>query len=234
MSDSVSVVIGGEAAPGLADLPVVPAAGGECEYALAHARPDAFGGVAAMTFERELAFEGVVDGLDPLADAAERAEARLLVAAVGADELCAERLGDELLELGAREPLVGDEDLLAVQQLATCRAFEQRRGDFALGFVGGCQAEGDRHPVRGAHEVEPQPPEVARMRGAVAVGGQAGQVGALDRLARSATRHGRGIDEPEAVAERWRAACQVPDDVADRGREPAQPLVVTGLLWDVG
>src|SRR3954454_5434576 len=79
MSDSVSVVIGGEAAPGLADLPVVPAAGGQCEDALAHARPDAFGGVAAVTLERELAFEGVVNGLDPLADAAERAEARLLV-----------------------------------------------------------------------------------------------------------------------------------------------------------
>jgi hypothetical protein len=107
MSDAVcgwrSVVVGGEAAAGLVDLPVVPAAGGEREYAWADARPDVVGGVGAVAFERELALERVVDRLDPLADAAERAEARRFVAAVGTDQLRAERVVDELLELGAGE-----------------------------------------------------------------------------------------------------------------------------------
>ena len=31
------------------------------------------------------------------------------------------------------------------------------RGDFALGNVRGCQLEGDRHPVRGAQQVQLEP-----------------------------------------------------------------------------
>ena len=76
------MVVGGEAAAGLVDEPVVPAAGGEREHALADARPDAVGGVGAVAFERELALECVVDRFDPLADAAERAEPPWFVAAV--------------------------------------------------------------------------------------------------------------------------------------------------------
>src|SRR5918999_5527634 len=103
MSDAVwsvgSVVVGDEATAGLVGEPVVPNAGCECEHALADTGPDAVGGVGAVTLERELALEGVVDRLDPLADAAERAEAGLLALAVGAHELGAERVVDEALEL---------------------------------------------------------------------------------------------------------------------------------------
>ena len=162
MSDAVlfwwSVVVGGESAAGLVGEPVVPAAGGEREYALADAGPDAVGGVGAVAFERELALEGVVDRFDPLADAAECAEAPWFVAAVGADEMGAERVVDELLKLGAGEPFVGDVDLLAVQQLGAGGAVEQGGGDFALGFVGGCQTERDRHPVGRAQQIQPQAP----------------------------------------------------------------------------
>src|SRR2546423_7092006 len=83
MSDSVSVVIGCEAAAWLAGLPVVPDAGGEGEDALADACPDAGEGAAAVVFEGELAFGGVDDRFDPLTDAAEGAVAGLLVAAGG-------------------------------------------------------------------------------------------------------------------------------------------------------
>src|SRR6516165_6685196 len=107
MTDSVftgSVVVVGEVAAGSVDedcfpeLPAVPDAGGEGEYALADAGPDAFGDVAAVQFERELAFGGVDDRFDPLAHSAELAEPRFLVFAVGAHEGRVER-GDELLEL---------------------------------------------------------------------------------------------------------------------------------------
>jgi hypothetical protein len=43
---------------GFPELPAAPDAGGEGEYALADACPDAFGDVAAVILERELAFEG--------------------------------------------------------------------------------------------------------------------------------------------------------------------------------
>ena len=57
--------------------PVVPDGGGHGEQPLGDAGVDAFGGAAAVPFEVELAFEGVVDRLDQLAD---RSEQRLAVA----------------------------------------------------------------------------------------------------------------------------------------------------------
>src|SRR6266498_688719 len=162
MSDSVLVVIGGEAAAGFAELPVVPDADREREQALADARPDAIG----------------------CADAAERAVARLLVAAVGAQQRACQRAHD-LLELFAREAFVADDELVAVERAGAAHAVEQRGGDLALGLVGGGEAEAVRHPVRGADEVEPEAPEV---RGAVAVGGVAGKLGTLDRLPRLRAR----------------------------------------------
>ena len=100
---------------GFPEQPVVPDAGGEGEYSLADACPDALRDVAAVVLEGELALERVVDRLDPLADPAELAEAWLLVLAVGADELRIKR-GDDPLELLAGEALVGDDDLLAGEQ----------------------------------------------------------------------------------------------------------------------
>src|SRR3954467_11843280 len=132
---SALVVVGDEASAGLVGEPVVPDAGGEREHALADAGPDAVGGVSAVTLERKLALECVVDRLDPLPDATKRAEAGLLALAVGTDELGAERVVDEALELRPCESLVGDEDLLPVQQRAAGSAFQQRRGDLALRFV---------------------------------------------------------------------------------------------------
>ena len=63
------MVVGGERSQdGLAGVVVVPDRGGEGEEALQDADGDAVGGVAAVAFEVELAFEGVVDGFDDLAD----------------------------------------------------------------------------------------------------------------------------------------------------------------------
>src|SRR5919201_6522408 len=158
--------------------PAVPDAGGESEDALTDARPDAGGHVTAVMLERELALEGVVDRLDPLTDPAELPDPRLLVAAVGTQEGGVE-VGDGALELLAGESFVADDDLPAAEQAALAGAPEHGRGDFALGVVRGCQAETDRHPVRRAQQVEPQSPEVPRMRRAVSVGGPAGQLGAF-------------------------------------------------------
>src|SRR5207245_4237608 len=80
---------------------------------------------------------------------------------------------------------------------------------------------------------KPQPPEVAGVASAVAIGRPARELGALRRLAGGTARHGRGIEQPQPVAERGRDARQLPDERADLRRERAQPLVVARLLGDV-
>jgi hypothetical protein len=69
-------------------------------------------------------------------------------------------------------------------------AGEQFGGDLAFGGVGGRELEGDRHPVGGAEQIEPETPEVAAVAGAVAVRGMAGELGAFDGLAGGAARDG--------------------------------------------
>ena len=67
-----SVVVGQERAlDGLAGFVVVPDGGGQCEDALQDADNHALGGVAAVLFQVELAFEGVIDRLDDLAQGLE-------------------------------------------------------------------------------------------------------------------------------------------------------------------
>ena len=104
MVDSESVVIDREVAAWVAGEPVVPAAGREREQALRDAGHEALQGTGAVALERELVLASVDDRLDPLADAAERAEARWFVAAVRTQQLAAAG-GDELLESSPAKPL---------------------------------------------------------------------------------------------------------------------------------
>lgn len=62
----------------------MPVAGGQSEEALGDSGEDTSDGASAVGFGVELAFEGLVDRFDPLADAAKVAVAVGLVAAVGA------------------------------------------------------------------------------------------------------------------------------------------------------
>src|SRR3990170_40215 len=157
MVDSESVVIDREVAAWVAGEPVVPAAGREREQALRDAGHEALQGTGAVALERELVLASVDDRLDPLADAAERAEARWFVAAVRTQQLAAAG-GDELLELVAGEAFVGNDSLAWLK-----RSLEQLRSDLALGGVGGRELEGDRHPVWSTEQVQAEAPEVARM-----------------------------------------------------------------------
>src|SRR5512133_1624572 len=106
-----SVVIGDQRPlDGFGGGPVVPDGGCQGEQPLGDAGVDAFGGAAAVPFEVELAFEGVVDRFDPLADPADRAVAGRLVAAVGPDQVQAVPAGDQVLELLPGQALVADQD----------------------------------------------------------------------------------------------------------------------------
>src|SRR5918994_6089681 len=83
MVDSELVGIGGEVAPRLADLPVVPEAGGEGEQAHTNAGAEPAQSAGAVALESELALAGPEHRFDALADEPERAKAGLLVTAVG-------------------------------------------------------------------------------------------------------------------------------------------------------
>src|SRR6516225_7817558 len=95
-----SVVIGdqGPLVAG-AGAPVVPDAGGPGQQPLGGAGIDALGGAAAVAFQVELAFEGVVDRLDPLPDPADGPVAGCLIAAVRADQAQPVAGADQVLEL---------------------------------------------------------------------------------------------------------------------------------------
>jgi hypothetical protein len=107
-------------------------------------------------------------------------------------------------------------------------------GHLALGRVGRGQLEAERHAVGGADQVEPEAPERPRVGGAVATGGVAGELRALDGLGRLGAGDGCRVEQPQAVAEGRRAVGQAVEQPHDlRGQRP-QALVVARLLGDVG
>src|SRR3982751_2553590 len=72
-----SVVVGDQGwDDGLAGVPVVPDRGGQGQDALQDSDGDAGDGPAAVLFEVELAFEGLVDRFDALSYGAEQAASR--------------------------------------------------------------------------------------------------------------------------------------------------------------
>jgi hypothetical protein len=158
------VVVGNQAAPGVAGVPVVEDVGAEGEESAGDAADETGEGAAPVAFRARAVF--VEGGFDPLADAAEGAEAWSFVFAVGAKDGGAERV-DELFELGAGVAFVADHRLARLED-----TLEQLGGDDPLGLVGGRELEADRQPLGSAEEVEPEAPEPA----AVAVAAVAGQL----------------------------------------------------------
>src|SRR2546426_404058 len=129
-----SVVVGGEGSQGgLVGAFVVPDGGGEREESLQHAGGDAVVGSSAVTFEIELAFEGVVDRLDDLTEWFEQADAGpwWFVLERGTQQPHA-MFAKEGLELAAGVSLVGDHGLACSTGEQFGFDFEQVAGDFAF------------------------------------------------------------------------------------------------------
>nr|WP_167517424.1 hypothetical protein [Micromonospora orduensis] len=87
--------------------PVVPDRRGHREEPLRDAGDHSGWGAPTVSFQVELAFEGVVDRLDPLPDTGEVAEAALLVLAVRAGQQYPDLLGGVPIDLLAGQALVG-------------------------------------------------------------------------------------------------------------------------------
>src|SRR5688572_2931784 len=108
MVDSESVAVGCEVPAWVTDVVVVDESGGEGQQPERDADADAGDCAATVAFERELALAGPEHRLDPLTDGAQRAVAARFVLAVGSQQAAAET-GHVLLELLAREALIGDD-----------------------------------------------------------------------------------------------------------------------------
>src|SRR5918995_4623488 len=188
MTDSKgSVVVGQERSlDGLAGAVVVPDRGGQGQDALYDADPDPGGGVTAVLFEVELAFEGVVDGLDDLAQRLEELiSCSWGLALAGRAQQLEAGVGEGGLEVAAEVVLVGDHDLPGPSGGQVGVGGEDAEQGLALVGLRAGQGEADRQPVQGAQQVQPQSPEEARMAGAVAVLGPPGQIGAPRGVSRS-------------------------------------------------
>src|SRR5919109_1903150 len=174
-----SMVVGDQGAlVGGADLPVPPDPRGQGEQSLGNPDPDPGQGAAAVPFQPELAFEGLEGALDPLPEAPQRAMPAWLISPVGSQQPGAVA-GDELVELAAGKALVAQDDQSRAQLGAL--VVQQGGHDLALTQFGAGQAPGDRQPVGGGQDIEPEPPKVAVMALAVAVAGMAGQLRPVDR-----------------------------------------------------
>ena len=112
--------------------------------------------------------------------------------------------------------------------------FEQVPSYLALVVFGVGQGEGDGQAGRRAHEVQAQPPEEARVAGAVAIGGPAGQVAAQGRRARASALDRRRVHDPGVVVPVLGVGAKQADARPRAGPRLAQPLVVAGLVRDVG
>ncbi len=188
-----------------------------------------------MSLEVELTLEGLVDRLDDLPQWLEQLRSWPLgLAVAGRPQQPDAQVGQLLLEVAAEVVLVADQCLalpLGGELRLDGEKVQQR---LALVGLGPGQREGDRQALQGADQVQPQSPEVARVTGAVPVLSPSGQVGALDRLAGAAALHRRGVRDPQVVAPQRGVTGQRPGDAPDEPGGLAQPLVVAGLLGQVG
>src|SRR5437899_1341024 len=235
MSDSErllvdSVVVGNQGTLlGSVDPPVPPDARSECQQPLGHPCHDSTWSAGAMLFEGELAFEGVDDALDPLADRAERALARRLILAVGAEQ-SRTQLRDSGCQEAVGEAFVADDDLA----FRDCASVKESLSHLSLSQLGIGQAPVDHQAVGSREQVELEAPEVAGVAGTVAVVGVPSQGRALYRLSAAGAGKRGGVEQAQPVTPGGRLAGEVAERrVEDRSQSP-QSLVVARLLGQVG
>ena len=111
---------------------------------------------------------------------------------------------------------------------------EHVAGDFTFVGLGVGEGEGDGQPGGGADQMQAQTPEVAGVAGAVAVGGPAGGVGSLRGGPGAAALDGSRVDDPHVVAPPDAGHRQHPDHGLELVSRRPQPLVVAGLVGQIG
>src|SRR4029077_15505600 len=186
-SATVSGDVVGEAAGWAAEAVIECDGGGECGEAGEQAHAEVLQGARAVTLEGKDVLAGLEDRLDPLADVREVGAAAALVFAARTHDLGVE-VREFGLEVLAAEVLIADqdEDLLG---LALTAGDQLQTHELLVDLWGG-QRQRPRGAVQREDRVQPEPPEVSPVAGAVAVVGgvserivQARGTAALDGLA---------------------------------------------------
>ena len=192
---------------------------------------DACDGSPTVAFEVELGLEGVVDRLDDLPQ-------RLEVAVCGPRCLAltgrAQQLDVGLGEGGFKRlavvVLVGHQFLLRVSGNQIRVGGEHSEQHLAFIGLGAGERERHRQPRHGAQQMQAQAPEVAGVRGAVAVLGPAGQCRAFRRFPRAPALDGGGVDHPHIVAAAAgvRQGARTRAALPRRGRVCCSPIALAG------
>jgi hypothetical protein len=163
------VVVDQEAHDRLASVIAVPDRGGQGEDPLQHPGDDPGEDVPAVPLRVQLAFEGVVDGLDDLAQRLEELAARPsgLALAVRAQR-AQPGLGQGGLDLAAVVVLFADQNL-AGQQAGHPGIIQDGQQHLPPASVGAAYREARWHALQRAQQLQPQPPGPLRAGGAGAV-----------------------------------------------------------------
>src|ERR1035437_5699523 len=235
-SKGSSVVIGNERAQdALLAVVVMPDGSSEGEQSLQYPSHDTLGSVSPVSFQVELAFQGLIDRLDHLTEWLQESRpwSRSLALLRRTDE--SRTLGgQEALELGTGIALVGQDDLTRSIGEQILVDLEQVSGHFSLVDLGICQCEGNLKTGRGADQMQSQSPEVAGVAGAIAIAGEAGEVTSSDcRTGTSTLDRGR-VDHPGVVVPEVSILTEDPDQGVELALGLSQALVVAGLVGQIG
>ena len=133
------------------------------------------------------------------------------------------------LEVAAEVVLVADDGLPGMLVHHVTAGLEHVQERLALIGLGAGQGEQHRQPGQRADQVQPQPPEVPGVTGAVAVLRPPGGVAAPDRLPGPAALHRRGVHHPHVIAPQRGVHRQHPDHPDEQDERLAEPIVVPGL-----
>jgi hypothetical protein len=227
----LSVVISDEGSLDvLAGVVVVPDGRGEGEDPVQEAGEDAVFGTSAVSFQVKLGLEGLVDGLDDLAQRLEQFLSRPgSLALADRPEQHQATVRDCLLEVPAEVVLVPDQGLPGAGVHES--GVDLQHGEQGLALVGlrPGDREHDGQAVQGADQVEPKAPEVPGVTGAVAVLRPARDVTPLHGLAGAAALDRGGVHDPHVVAPQARVHAQPADDGHEQEDHLSQPLVIPGL-----
>src|SRR5664280_1339553 len=149
------------------------------------------------------------------------------------DESCA-LAGKEALELGAGVALVGQDDLARPMAEQIGVDLEEVPGHLPLVDLGIGQCEGNRKASWRTDQVQSQSPEVAGVAGAVSIAGEPGEITSSGRRTGASALHRRGVDHPGVVIPEVGVLTKHPDQGVELSLGPSQPLVIAGLMGQVG
>ena len=211
---------------------VVPDSSGEGKESLEHSGDDAARRASTMLFQVELAFQGVVDRFDELAQGLQEPCTRpWWLSGLGRPNQSCVVAGQERLELSRGVALVGQDHLPGTDQPGL--DLEEVPRNLAFVHLGVGQSERDGKPSRRARQVEPKAPEVSGVAGAVAVAGEPDQIAPLCCRAGAPALHRRRVDDPGVIVGEIGIGGQYPNHAVEQGLRLSEPFVVAGLVGHV-